>query len=436
MPIRNLYARQIFDCRGHPTVEVDLITELGLFRASVPAGVTTTASEYEAVELRDNEKNNFHGMSVFNAVDNINDVIAPEIKQSCFEVTQQKDLDNLLLGLDGTPNKSRLGVNATLAVSVAIAKAGAAKRGVPLYRHVSDLAGNRTFVLPVPCFNVITGGIQAGNKIPFEEFLIMPTGATSFADAMKMGTEVYHNLKKLLLAKYGTLAFYTTEEGAFAPNIKNPKDLLTILNKAIDTSKYKGRVEIAMDCGASTFYKKGKYDLNFKQKKSNPKSWLTADKLMKQYLDFIKKFPICSIEDPFNMDDSWKDWKSICEKTSIQVVGDYLTVSHPERIKQAIEMEACNCVSLKLNQAGTLTEIVQACMLAKQNGLGTVLSHRTGDTEDTYISDIVVGLKCGQLKGGAPSRSERMAKYNQLLRIEEELGPYATYAGKAFQNPA
>lgn len=432
MPIKSILARQIFDSRGNPTVEVDLTTELGLFRAAVPSGASTGV--HEALELRDNEKNNYHGKGVQKAVDNINKALAPELIKSGLEVTAQTEIDEFLIKLDGTENKSKYGANALLGISLAVAKAGAAKKGVPLYKHLADLAGNKDIILPVPAFNVINGGSHAGNKLAMQEFMILPTGATSFTEAMKIGSEVYHHLKKVIHTKFGLDATAVGDEGGFAPNILNNKDALNLIQDAIAKAGYTGKVEIGMDVAASEFFKDGLYDLDFKNPNSDKSAWLTPDKLTNLYQEFINEFPMVSIEDPFDQDD-WAAWSNITGNTKIQIVGDDLTVTNPKRIATAVEKKACNCLLLKVNQIGTVTESIKAHLLAKSNGWGTMVSHRSGETEDTFIADLVVGLSTGQIKTGAPCRSERLAKYNQILRIEEELGAGAKYAGKNFRKP-
>ncbi|XP_073956711.1 enolase-like [Choristoneura fumiferana] len=339
-----------------------------------------------------------------------------------------------MLNLDGTENKSKLGANAILGVSLAVAKAGAAKKGVPLYKHLADLAGNANIVLPVPAFNVINGGSHAGNKLAMQEFMILPTGASSFTEAMRMGSEVYHFLKKIIKEKFGLDSTAVGDEGGFAPNILNNKDALFLIQDAIQQAGYTGKIEIGMDVAASEFFKNNKYDLDFKNPKSNPEDYLPSDKLADLYLEFIKDFPMVSIEDPFDQDD-WAAWSNLTSRTTIQIVGDDLTVTNPTRIATAVEKKACNCLLLKVNQIGSVTESIAAHLLAKKNGWGTMVSHRSGETEDTFIADLVVGLSTGQIKTGAPCRSERLAKYNQILRIEEELGAAAKYAGKNFRNP-
>lgn len=432
MPIKSIKARQIFDSRGNPTVEVDLVTELGLFRAAVPSGASTGV--HEALELRDNIKGEYHGKGVLTAIKNINDIIAPELLKQNVEVTDQAVIDQFMLTLDGTENKSKLGANAILGVSLAVAKAGAAKKGVPLYKHIADLAGNSNIVLPVPAFNVINGGSHAGNKLAMQEFMILPTGAASFNEAMRMGSEVYHYLKKIIKEKFGLDSTAVGDEGGFAPNIQNNKDALYLIQDAIQQAGYTGKIEIGMDVAASEFFKDGSYDLDFKNPQSNPADYLSSDKLADLYLDFCKDFPMVSIEDPFDQDD-WPAWSNLTSRTPIQIVGDDLTVTNPKRIATAVEKKACNCLLLKVNQIGSVTESIDAHLLAKKNGWGTMVSHRSGETEDTFIADLVVGLSTGQIKTGAPCRSERLAKYNQILRIEEELGADAKYAGKNFRMP-
>ncbi|XP_018324840.1 enolase [Agrilus planipennis] len=432
MAIRSIKARQIFDSRGNPTVEVDLTTELGLFRAAVPSGASTGV--HEALELRDGDKANYHGKAVSKAINNINSIIAPELIKSGLEVTNQKGVDEFMLKLDGTENKSKFGANAILGVSLAVAKAGAAKRQIPLYKYIAELAGNKDIILPVPAFNVINGGSHAGNKLAMQEFMILPTGAGSFTEAMKMGSEVYHHLKNVIKNKFGLDATAVGDEGGFAPNIQSNKEALNLINEAIAKAGYTGKIDIGMDVAASEFYKDGKYDLDFKNPNSDKNNWLTPDQLLDVYLSFLKEFPVVSIEDPFDQDD-WNAWSTITAKTNIQIVGDDLTVTNPKRIQTAVEKKACNCLLLKVNQIGTVTESIQAHLLAKTNGWGTMVSHRSGETEDTFIADLVVGLSTGQIKTGAPCRSERLAKYNQILRIEEELGASAKYAGKSFRKP-
>jgi len=431
MPIKSLKARQIFDSRGNPTVEVDLVTDKGLFRAAVPSGASTGI--YEALELRDNVKADYHGKGVAKAVNNINTVIAPALLSQKVDVTKQRDVDNLMLKLDGTENKDKLGANAILGVSMAVCRAGAAEKGIPLYKYISEIAGTKV-ILPVPAFNVINGGSHAGNKLAMQEFMILPTGASSFTEAMKMGSEVYHHLKNVIKARFGLDATSVGDEGGFAPNIQNNKDALDLIQEAIAKAGYTGKIEIGMDVAASEFHKDKKYDLDFKNSKSDASKWLSGEQLKNLYLDWVKEFPIVSIEDPFDQDD-WEAWTGITAATPIQIVGDDLTVTNPKRIATAVEKKACNCLLLKVNQIGSVSESIDAHLLAKKSGWGTMVSHRSGETEDTFIADLVVGLGTGQIKTGAPCRSERLAKYNQILRVEEELGGGAVYAGKSFRKP-
>eukprot|EP00118_Oscarella_pearsei_P024951 m.307194 g.307194 ORF g.307194 m.307194 type:complete len:437 (+) comp42000_c0_seq1:84-1394(+) len=428
--IKNVHARQIFDSRGNPTVEVDVTTDDDrVFRAAVPSGASTGA--YEAVELRDKGKA-YLGKGVSTAISNVNDLIRPAVLGKA--VVNQEEIDKIMLALDGTENKSKLGANAILGVSLAVARAGAAHKGVPLYRHLADLAGHKDVILPVPAFNVINGGSHAGNKLAMQEFMILPVGASSFSEAMRIGVEVYHNLKKVIKEKYGQDATNVGDEGGFAPNIQENKEGLELLKTAIAKAGYTEEVVIGMDVAASEFHKNGKYDLDFKNKDSDPTKWVSSDQLKQLYLDFVKNYPVVSIEDPFDQDD-WSGWSSLTGDVDIQIVADDLTVTNPKRIQTAIDKKAANCLLLKVNQIGSVTESIQACKLAQQNGWGVMVSHRSGETEDTFIADLVVGLSTGQIKTGAPCRSERLAKYNQILRIEEELGAGAKFAGRKFKNP-
>ncbi|CAE6502008.1 unnamed protein product [Rhizoctonia solani] len=435
MSITKVHARQIFDSRGNPTVEVDVHTEKGRYRAAVPSGASTGV--HEAVELRDGDKANYVGKGVLKAVANVNDIIAPELVKSGLKVTQQKEIDDFLIKLDGTPNKEKLGANAILGVSIAVAEAGAGEKGVPLYQHFADLAGVKPpFYLPTPAFNVINGGSHAGNKLAFQEFMLLPTGAKSFSQALKIGTEIYHTLKKVIQSKYGIDATNVGDEGGFAPNVSGAEESLELLVEAIDKAGYNKNdvkdVQIGLDVASSEFYKEGKYDLDFKNPDSDSSKWITGKELADLYLGYVKKYPIVSIEDPFDQDD-WEAWTHFTANSGIQIVGDDLTVTNPLRIKTAIEKKACNGLLLKVNQIGTISESIQAAQLSQSDGWGVMVSHRSGETENTIIADLVVALGTGQIKTGAPARSERVAKYNQLLRIEEELteagGSPALYAG-------
>jgi enolase len=348
----------------------------------------------------------------------------------------QEELDKFMIELDGTDNKGKLGANAILGVSMAACKAGAAEKGVPLYRHIADLAGNKDVLLPVPAFNVINGGSHAGNKLAFQEFMILPVGASNFSEAMRMGTETYHNLKGIINAKYGQDATNVGDEGGFAPNIQGAKEGLELLVQAIAKAGYTDKIIIGMDVAASEFYEEGKYDLNWKAKNNDGSGKKSGEELMNLYKEFARDYPVLSIEDPFDQD----DWDSYAKLTAeigknVQIVGDDLLVTNPKRIKVAMEKKACNALLLKVNQIGTVSESIQACKMAQGSGWGVMVSHRSGETEDTFIADLVVGLGTGEIKTGAPCRSERLAKYNQILRIEEELGSHAKFAGRNFRNP-
>ncbi|XP_067051724.1 alpha-enolase-like isoform X2 [Acropora muricata] len=430
--VSKICAREIFDSRGNPTVEVDITTSKGSYRAAVPSGASTGI--YEALELRDKDPKRFLGKGVLKAVENVNKVIGPALIEKNIDVTKQADVDKIMLDLDGTENKSKLGANAILGVSLAVCKAGAAHKGVPLYRHIADLAGNSDVILPVPAFNVINGGSHAGNKLAMQEFMLLPTGASSFKEAMQMGAEVYQNLKKVVKSRYGIDATNVGDEGGFAPNIQDNKEGLELLKVAIENAGYTGKIKIGMDVAASEFYKDGKYDLDFKNPQSDPAKWITGDQLSEMYQEFIAGYPVVSIEDAFDQD-HWDAWSALTQKVEIQIVGDDLTVTNPKRIKVAVEKKACNCLLLKVNQIGSVSESIEACKLAQSSGWGVMVSHRSGETEDTFIADLVVGLCTGQIKTGAPCRSERLAKYNQLVRIEEELGAGAKYAGEKFRRP-
>ncbi|KAL1918527.1 uncharacterized protein VTP21DRAFT_3187 [Calcarisporiella thermophila] len=432
MSLLQLHARQIFDSRGNPTVEVEAVTRKGVFRAAVPSGAST--GTHEALELRDGIKSEYNGKGVSKVINNIKDIIAPALIKAKLDLTNQSSVDDFLLKLDGTKNKCKLGANALLGVSLAVCKAGAAEKGIPLYAHIASLVGSKEpYVLPVPAFNVINGGEHAGNKLAFQEFMIMPTGAKSFAEAMKIGTECYHSLKSVIKEKYGMDAMNVGDEGGFAPNMNNVHEALELLRVAISKAGHTDKVKIAFDAAASEFYKNGKYNLDYKDEASNSSNIKDKDGLFELYEELISEYPIVSIEDPFDQED-WEAWVQFRATVDIQLVADDLTVTNPERIQKAVDINAANGLLLKLNQIGTMSESLRAAELSKQAGWGIMVSHRSGDTEDTTIADLVVGLRAGQIKAGAPCRSERLAKFNQLLRIEEELGDQAVYAGNYFQN--
>ncbi|XP_059305987.1 enolase [Lycium ferocissimum] len=437
--ITSVKARQIFDSRGNPTVEVDVSCSNGVFaRAAVPSGASTGV--YEALELRDGGSD-YLGKGVSKAVNNVNSIIGPALIGK--NPTDQTALDNFMVHeLDGTQNewgwcKQKLGANAILAVSLAVCKAGAAVRNVPLYKHIADLAGNKKLVLPVPAFNVINGGSHAGNKLAMQEFMILPVGAANFKEAMKMGCEVYHHLKAVIKKKYGQDATNVGDEGGFAPNIQENKEGLELLKTAIEKAGYTGKVVIGMDVAASEFYLKDKsYDLNFKEENNDGKAKISGDQLKDLYKSFVSEYPIVSIEDPFDQDD-WEHYAKLTTEMGeqVQIVGDDLLVTNPKRVAKAIAEKSCNALLLKVNQIGSVTESIEAVKMSKKAGWGVMTSHRSGETEDTFIADLAVGLSTGQIKTGAPCRSERLAKYNQLLRIEEELGSEAVYAGASFRMP-
>ena len=430
MAINQIKARQILDSRGNPTVEVDVMTDNGTFRASVPSGASTGI--HEALELRD-KNDSYNGKSVMKAVENAQTRIATALIGK--DETQQKEIDQIMLDLDGTNNKANLGANAILGVSMAVCRAGAAAKGIALYQHIAELAEKDTssYVMPVPSFNVINGGTHAGNGLAMQEFMILPTGAESFSDAMRMGAETYHALKSVIKSKYGLDACNVGDEGGFAPNIQDNREGLQLLKGAIEKAGYTGKIDIGMDCAASEFYKEGNYDLGFKTESNI----ISGEELGNIYKGFVDEFPIVSIEDPFDQDDFDSYAKMTAEVgEEVQIVGDDLLVTNPVRIRTAIEKNACNALLLKVNQIGSISEAIQACLDSKAADWGVMVSHRSGETEDNFIADLVVGLKTGEIKTGAPCRSERLAKYNQLLRIEEELkerGTPAGYAGNDFR---
>jgi len=386
--IKSVKAREILDSRGNPTIEVDIATDQGLFRAAVPSGASTGI--YEALELRDGDKSRYLGKGVEKAVHNVNEIIGPALMGK--DVTDQKALDQLMISeLDGTTNewgscKSKLGANAILAVSMCICRAGAAAVKKPLYQYIASLAGTseKKFVLPCPAFNVINGGSHAGNKLAMQEFMIFPTGCDTFKEALRAGTEVYHTLKKLIHDKYGGDACNVGDEGGFAPNIQSNFEALDILTEAIEKAGYKGKVQIGMDVAASEFYVDGKYDLDFKTPNNDGSKKISGEELMNMYKEFCEKYDMISIEDPFDQDD-WESYalmtKEMGEKC--QIVGDDLLVTNPKRINKGLETKACNALLLKVNQIGSVTESIEACKLAQQNGWGVMVSHRSGETKIT-----------------------------------------------------
>lgn len=425
--IIKVHARQILDSRGNPTIEVDVITDNGtLGRAAVPSGAST--GEHEAVELRDGGKA-YMGKGVTKAVENVNTTIAAEIVG--MSVFEQNAIDKAMIELDGTANKSKLGANAILGVSLAVAKAAANELGMPLYRYVGGVSGN---TLPVPMMNIINGGSHSDAPIAFQEFMVMPVKAKSFTHAMQMGTEIFHNLKKVLHDR--NLSTAVGDEGGFAPNLAGgTEDALDTIKKAVENAGYKfgDEIMIALDCAASEFYKEGKYDYT---KFEGETGKVRTSKEQADYLaELASKYPIISIEDGMYEDD-WEGWKYLTEKIGdkVQLVGDDLFVTNVERLSRGIDEGIANSILIKVNQIGTLTETISAVNMAHNAGYTSVMSHRSGETEDNTIADLAVALNCGQIKTGSASRSDRMAKYNQLLRIEEELADVAYFPGeKAFK---
>jgi enolase len=419
--IKRLVAREILDSRGNPTVEVELFTDSFSVRAAVPSGAST--GSHEAVELRDKGKR-YQGQGVLKALENVEKRIAPTVVG--LHTNQQKLIDTQMGILDGTSNKSSLGANATLAVSIAVCRAGAMSMGIPLCNYIQEISGTKRLRLPVPYFNVINGGKHAGNALDFQEFMIVPTGAKTFREALRMGAETYHVLKGIIKDKYGLSSVNVGDEGGFAPPVEDNEAPLKLLVKAIAEAGYEGQVKIAMDVASSEFFIDGKYLLGKKdlsesqRKKMIEKQGLSGRQLAAVYKRWISKYPIISIEDPFAEDD-WESWSEFTKDSPIQVVGDDLLVTNVERIKAAYEKKACNALLLKVNQIGTVTEAINAAKMAHINGWKVMVSHRSGETEDTFIADLAVGLATGQIKSGAPCRGERTAKYNQLLRIEEML---------------
>jgi enolase len=425
MNIYSIKGREILDSRGNPTVEVELTLESGITgRAAVPSGAST--GTHEALELRDGDRNRYKGKGVLKAVKNIDEIIAPALIGK--SVLNQKIIDETMIDLDGTKGKTKLGANAMLGVSMAAAKAGAAYAELPLYQY---LGGVGAVELPVPMLNIINGGSHADNSVDLQEFMVMPVGAASFKEALRVSAEIFHTLKGVLKDKgYSTSV---GDEGGFAPNLKSNEEALQVIVEAVEKAKFKPGedVYIALDPAASEFFEDGKYVL-----KKSTGEVLPSEAMVDFYVKMVEKYPIISIEDGLAEDD-WDGWKLMTEKlgSKIQLVGDDLFVTNPERFKKGLDMGISNSILIKLNQIGTVTETIETIKMAQRNKCTAVVSHRSGETEDTFIADLAVGLCTGQIKTGSTSRSERIAKYNQLLRIEEELGPAAVYKGiKTFYN--
>lgn len=416
--IKSIIARQILDSRGNPTVEVDCALKSGVIgRASVPSGAST--GEHEAIELRDGDKSKYLGKGVEKAVSNVNDIIADELISD--DPFNQRAIDNKLISLDGTENKSKLGANAVLGVSLAVAKASAASKGVALYDYLSNGKGN---ILPVPMMNILNGGSHADNNVDLQEFMVMPIGAETFKEALRMGAEVFHNLKDIL--KRMGLSTAVGDEGGFAPNLSSNKQAIEVILQAIEKAGYKQGEDIciALDPASSSFLKNGKYMLLAEDKKEN-----TADDMIEFYIDWVDRYPIISIEDALGEDD-WDGWGRLTKRlgNKIQLVGDDLFVTNTKRLKKGIDLNIANSILIKVNQIGTLSETLDSINMAKEAGYTAVISHRSGETEDTTISHLAVATGVGQIKTGSICRSDRIAKYNELLRIEEALGSKAVYA--------
>jgi enolase len=423
--IHTIVARQILDSRGNPTIEVDVVTDSGILgRAAVPSGASTGI--HEAVELRDNDKSQYLGKGVLKAVNNVNTSIAERLKG--MYIFDQSAIDAAMIELDGSPNKGNLGANAILGVSLAVARAASEDCRQPLYRYVGGVNSN---ILPIPMMNILNGGSHADNGIDFQEFMIMPIGAESFSEGLRMGTEIFHHLKAVL--KSQGLATNVGDEGGFAPNFKNNEEAIKAVMQAIDKAGYKAGedIYIAMDAAASEFYNTEENVYHFKKSTGDK---LTSAQMVDFWADWRKKYPIISIEDGFAEED-WNGWKLMTDKlgATTQLVGDDLFVTNVDYLKKGIDMGVANSILVKVNQIGTLTETINAVSLAHTNSYTSVMSHRSGETEDTTIAALAVALSCGQIKTGSASRSDRIAKYNQLLRIEEQLGNNARYIGKNFK---
>ena len=421
--ITKIKAREVLDSRGNPTVEVDVVTDCGVFRAMTPSGAS--AGSHEALELRDADKSRYLGLGTLKAVENVNKKIAPKLIG--LDCSHQETIDKLMMKLDGTENKGKFGANAVLPVSIAVTKAGAAKKKIPLYVYIGELFGVIPQRLPVPMCNVINGGKHAGQENSIQEHMLMPTGAKSFTEGIRMVSESYHHLAKLLKEKFGAGGVLIGDEGGFAPpQIVDVNDRLDLMLKAVENAGYEGLMRIALDPASSEFFSKGKYKIG--------KKTFSGGALVDFYVDLCKTYPIISIEDGLAEDD-WDSWVEITKKigNDVQIVGDDLFVTNTNRIQKGIKLGAANSVLIKLNQIGTVTETLNAIKMAQDTGWTAVVSHRSGETEDSFIADLVVGTSAGQIKTGAPARSDRNAKYNQLIRIEEELGKNAEYPGIDFR---
>ncbi len=429
MKIQKIKAREIFDSRGNPTIEVDMYVDEHRVRAAVPSGASTGV--HEALELRDKDnKKRLLGRGVLQAVKNVNETIAPKLIG--MSPADLRSIDQLMFDLDGSgPSKKNLGANAILAVSMAVTRAGAVEKNIPLYQHIAELGNKNKYVFPVPSFNVINGGEHGGNDLDIQEFMILPVGAKSFREALVTGVEVYQNLKNIIKDKYGRPAINVGDEGGFAPNLSHTSEAIDLIMSAIQKAGHENEVKIGFDAAASEFYNKEKDAYNYEGKV------VSADELLDKYMDIINTYPVVTFEDPFDEED-FESFAKMVNKIGdkVQIVGDDLLVTNVERIKKAISLNASNALLLKVNQIGSVSESIDAYKLSKDNNWGVMVSHRSGETEDSFISDLVVGLSTGEIKTGAPCRGERLAKYNQLLRIEEELDDRNisyTYAGPNFK---
>ncbi len=415
--ILDLKAREVLDSRGNPTVEAEVRTKFGISRAIAPSGAST--GKHETLELRDGGKR-FGGKGVLKAVGNVNGMISKKLKGK--NVFDQDIIDNIMINLDGTENKSKLGANAILSVSMAVCRAAAQAKGIPLYAYVDKLTEQKQkiFTIPVPAFNIINGGKHAGTKLDVQEYMVLPFGAKSFAEALRIGSEVYHKLKEIIESKFGKSATNVGDEGGFVPPVENIEEPLELLNKAVEETGYSGKVKFGIDFAASTFSKNGRYYLEGTE--------YTGADLMERYVELANRYAIFSFEDPFEEDD-WTNFSNLTHAIGkrIRIVGDDLLVTNAKRIERAMIMEACNTLLLKINQIGTITEALNAAQACNMNKFDVMVSHRSGETEDTFIADLAVGLGNGLIKSGAPARGERTAKYNQILRIEEELGKRVRY---------
>jgi enolase len=422
--IQNIKAREVLDSRGNPTVEVDVLTSQGIFRAMTPSGAS--AGQHEAIELRDGDKTRYLGKGTLKAVENVNKKITPKLIG--LDCRHQESIDALLIKIDGTENKSKLGANALLPVSMAITKAGAAATGIPLYEYIGQLFGVIPHRLPVPMCNVINGGKHAGQENSIQEHMLMPTGAKNFTEGIRMISECYHHLSKLLKTKFGAGGVLIGDEGGFAPaQIIDINDRLDLMLQAVEYAGYSGKLKIALDPASSEFFYEGTYKIGSHS--------YSGGEMVDFYVNLCERYPIVSIEDGLAEDD-WDSWVEMTKKLGgkVQIVGDDLFVTNTKRIKKGIELQAANSVLIKLNQIGSVTETLNAIKMAQDEGWTAVVSHRSGETEDAFIADLVVGTSAGQIKTGAPARSDRNAKYNQLIRIEEALGEKAEYPGIDFRD--